>query len=286
MCAQITVGRGDATDASKWVEWLARVGFVAKGLLYGTVGSLAACAGLGNGGETTDTRGAMGQLVALPFGELVLFGIAIGLVGYGVWRIVEGVADPDNRGRDAKALALRASFVLRGLLHLLLAWSAAKFALDMPSTVSIGPGVPGGGGASSGESEQATAYALSFPAGEWIVMAIAACIGGFGAWQVIRAFRAKLNRNVSKGEIAQEGGAWLIVVSRLGIAARGLVFMAIAWLLARAGFQNDASQSGGVDQGLDVFANLGRIPLIAIGAGLVAYGVYQLLSARYRRIRV
>lgn len=283
MSAQITVGRGDATDASKWVEWLARVGFVAKGLLYGTVGTLAACAGLGNGGETTDTRGAMGQLVALPFGELVLFGIAIGLVGYGVWRIVEGFADPDNRGSDAKGIALRASFVLRGLLHLLLAWSAAKFALDMPSTLSIGPG---GGGASSGESEQATAYALSFPGGAWIVMAIAACIGGFGAWQVIRAFRAKLNRNVSKGEIAQEGGAWLIVVSRVGIAARGLVFMAIAWLLGKAGRQNDASQSGGVDQGLDVFANLGRIPLIAIGAGLVAYGVYQLLSAKYRRIRV
>jgi hypothetical protein len=267
------------------VEWLARVGFVAKGLLYGTVGTLAACAGLGNGGETTDTRGAMGQLVTLPFGELVLFGIAVGLVGYGVWRIVEGFADPDNRGSDAKGLTLRASFVVRGLLHLLLAWSAAKFALDMPSSFSIGPGVPGGS-ASSGESEQATAYALSFPAGEWIVMAIAACIGGFGAWQVIRAFRAKLNRNVSKGEIAQEGGAWLIVVSRIGIAARGLVFMAIAWLLGKAGLQNDASQSGGVDQGLDVFANLGRIPLIAIGAGLVAYGVYQLLSARYRRIRV
>lgn len=285
MCAQITVGRGDATDASKWVEWLARVGFVAKGLLYGTVGSLAACAGLGNGGGTTDTRGAMGKLVTLPFGELLLFGIAIGLVGYGVWRIVEGVVDPDHRGSDAKGLALRASFVFRGLLHLLLAWSAAKLALDMPSTLSIGPGVPGAG-ASSGESEQATAYALSFPAGEWIVMAIAAGIGGFGAWQVIRAFRAKLNRNVSKGEIEQEGGAWLIVVSRIGIAARGLVFMAIAWLVGLAGLREDASQSGGVDQGLDVFAGLGRIPLIAIGAGLIAYGVYQLLSARYRRIRV
>lgn len=285
MSAQITVGRGDATDASKWVEWLARVGFVAKGLLYGTVGTLAACAGLGNGGGTTDTREAMGKLVTLPFGELVLFGIAIGLVGYGVWRVVEGFADPDQRGSDARGLALRASFVLRGLVHLLLAWSAAKLALDMPSTLSIGPGVPGGG-ASSGESEQATAYALSFPAGEWIVMAIAAGIGGFGAWQVIRAFRAKLNRNVSKGEIEQEGGAWLIVVSRIGIAARGLVFMAIAWLVGLAGLREDASQSGGVDQGLDVFAGLGRIPLIAIGAGLVAYGVYQLLSARYRRIRV
>ena len=47
---------GRASDPAPWIEMLARAGFVAKGLLYGTIGILAGCAGLGHGGGTTDTR--------------------------------------------------------------------------------------------------------------------------------------------------------------------------------------------------------------------------------------
>lgn len=268
-------------SASRGLEWLARIGFVAKGLLYGTVGALAGCAGLGNSGGTTDSRGAMTILQQLPFGDLLLIGLAIGLVGYGIWRIVEGFTDPDGRGDDAKALALRASFVARGLLHLALAVSAARAASLMPRSAGIGEGAGSGD-----EARELTSTAFTVPGGRWIVLAAAIGLAGFGLWQVIRAFRSKLNRNVDKGEAEREIGGWVIAVSRVGIAARGLVFLAIGWLLGRAAWRQDASEAGGVERGLDVFAQLGQWPLVAIGAGLIAYGVYQLLSARYRRIRV
>jgi hypothetical protein len=276
-----SVGISRNTTPSRGIEWLARVGFVAKGLLYGTVGTLATCAGLGQGGETADSRGALSVLHAMPFGDMLLIGMAIGLVGYGVWRIVEGFADPDDRGNDAKGLALRASFVARGVLHLALAASAAGMAAVMPRSWSIGAG-----GGSGNEAASYTATAIELPGGHWIVLGVAMGLGAFGLCQVVRAFRAKLNRNVDKQDAEREIGGWVIAVSRVGIAARGLVFVAIAWLLGLASVRRDPSEAGGVDRGLDVFADLGQWPLVAIGLGLIAYGFYQLLSARYRRIRV
>lgn len=283
--ARIAVGNPDHHDASRWVEKVARVGFVAKGLLYATVGVLASCAGLGRGGTTTDSRGAMERLVTMPFGEVLLACMAFGLVGYAIWRIVEGIVDPDDRGRDAKGIALRASFVARGLIHLGLAWSAAMLASRMPRSFSFGSG-PGSSGGSDQQTQSMTATAISLPMGRWLVLAVAIGIASFGAWQVVRAFRAKLSRNVDKADAEREVGAWVIAVSRFGIGARGLVFVVLGWLLALAAWRSDPGQAGGVERGLQVFAELGWWPLVAIGAGLVAYGVYQLLSAKYRRIRV
>lgn len=281
MTLATSVGRSGTSAPSRGIEWLARVGFVAKGLLYGTVGTLATCAGLGQGGGTADSRGALSVLHEMPFGDLLLVGIAIGLVGYGIWRIVEGFVDPDDRGRDAKGIALRSSFVARGVLHLALAFSAARMASLMPRSWSWGPGDDSGNAAAS-----YTATAIELPGGRWIVLGVGLGLGAFGLWQVIRAFRAKLNRNVDKQDAEREIGGWVIAVSRVGIAARGLVFMAIGWLVGLASVREDPSQAGGIDRGLDVFAAIGRWPLVAIGIGLIAYGIYQLLSARYRRIRV
>jgi uncharacterized protein DUF1206 len=75
-------------------------------------------------------------------------------------------------------------------------------------------------------------------------------------------------------------------VSRFGIAARGVVFCLIGFFLARAAAHHDAAQAGGVRESLGLLAGFGRWPFVVVALGLVAYGVYQLVNARYRRIRV
>ena len=260
------------TDRTPWIEILARVGFVAKGVLYATIGMLAGCAGLGYGGATTDTRGAMTRLLSLPFGRVVLLAIAVGLVGYAVWRCVEGIADPEHRGSDASAIAVRSSFVARGALHLWLAFSAIQAILGRAAA---------SGGA---QSRQATATVFRLPKGEWVVLVAALSIGGFGAYQVLKAFATKLHRHVNEREVTDEAGGWLLVISRIGIAARGVVFMAIGLLLYHAAREHDARRAGGIADALNEVARLGQWPFVATAAGLIAYGVYQLLSARYRRI--
>ena len=125
---------------------------------------------------------------------------------------------------------------------------------------------------------------MRVPGGIWLVWAAALVIGGFGAYQLYRAAVAKLSKQLRQGKMQAEVGRWVIWVSRFGIAARGLVFMAIAWTVAKAAAQRDSANAGGIDDGLDRLAGLGPLPYVAIGGGLIAYGVYELLNARYRRI--
>jgi hypothetical protein len=239
-------------------------------VLYGTVGLLAAGAAVGHG-QNTDARGAMKKLLEAPFGRVLLIAMALGLLGYATWRCVSAVIDAERRGNDAKGIALRVSFFARGIAHFALAYTAARLVM--------------GGSAQGGErSERAAGAALSLPGGTWILWIVAAGIAAFGLYQAYRAVASKLSKQLARGEMHAEVGGWVVTVSRVGIAARGLVFIAIGWLLGRAAASHDAEKAGGISDALDTLAGLGPLPYAAIGAGLIAYGFYELLNARYRRV--
>ena len=257
-------------DVAPWVERFARIGYVAKAVLYATVGALAAGAAFGHG-ETIDTRGAMTKLLGAPFGPLVLGVIAAGLFGYAAWRCTSAIVDAEGRGNDLKGLALRASFLVRGVAHAVLGYSAVRLAFNA-SAVQADRG------------EQATGFALRVPGGVWLVWAAALGIGGFGLYQVYRAVVAKLSKQLRQRKMDAEVGGWVVWVSRFGIAARGLVFLAVAWAVGKAAAEHNAANAGGIDDALDRLAQVGPLPFAAIGGGLIAYGVYELMNARYRRI--
>jgi uncharacterized protein DUF1206 len=263
-----------AGAAAPWVERLARIGYAAKGVLYITVGLLAAQAGLGRGGRTVDTQGALRVVHHVTFGRVALIAVAAGLLGYAIWRIVEGVVDPDRRGSDAKALALRTSFVGRGLLHGALGITALRLAArDRP-------------GPHRDQTRHWTEVAFGLPAGDLLVWLAALGIAGYGFYQLYRAYTSKLSRQLTLDELGAGTTRWLVGVSRFGIAARGIVFCLIGFLMARAAARHDAAEAGGLRKSMDLLAGIGRWPFVVVALGLVAYGVYELVNARYRRIRV
>src|SRR6187402_3331420 len=110
------------TFSSSRLELLARLGFSAKGVLYGVVGLLAFLAAIGEGGRITDSDGALRAIVRQPFGHTMLLILAVGLFGYAAWRTLEGIFDREHRGNDLKDLAVRGSYIARGLLHGYLGW--------------------------------------------------------------------------------------------------------------------------------------------------------------------
>jgi uncharacterized protein DUF1206 len=71
---------------SRGFEWLARAGFVSRGLIYGIIGILAIKLALGAGGKATNQQGALKAIAQQPFGEFLLILVAIGLAGYALWR--------------------------------------------------------------------------------------------------------------------------------------------------------------------------------------------------------
>ncbi len=275
--SSVSVAVDDAKhEVAPWIERLARVGFVAKALLYMTVGFLAASAALGLGGKAaTDTHGAMWTILQKPLGRGLLALIAIGLIGYAAWRIIEAIADPERHGRSAKGIAHRVRSFATGAIHLGLAFSAAKLALYQYDDHN-----------SSREAQEWTARALSKPGGKILVAIAAAAFVGYGLYQLYKAFKSKLNKRLSLGSLGTTTRRIVIGVSRFGIAARGIVFGMIGVMLARAAFNGNAKEAGGVSKSLGELFGFGTQPFVAIAVGLAAYGVYQLINARYRRISV
>ncbi|HEX6644248.1 MAG TPA: DUF1206 domain-containing protein [Gemmatimonadales bacterium] len=260
-------------DVAPWITRLARLGYGSKAVLYTLVGVLAFGAGQGTG-RMTGSRGALVTILSAPFGRVLVAVIAIGLVGYAIWRIVEGITDPDRRGKDLKGLTLRASFVGRGLLHGFLGITAARVALS---------GMP------AGDDETAEAWTARFldaPGGKLVLMGVGIGLAGFCGYQLFRAVTAKLSRRLDLTRMRPETARWAVAVSRFGIAARGLVFGLMGIAIYRAVRDHDPTEAGGTGESLQTIAGLGRWPLMIVALGLIAYGGYELINARYRRIRI
>lgn len=253
-------------ETAEWVERLARLGYGAKAMLYGTIGLLAGQAALGLGGGATDTSGAMSAIARAPFGRTLLALCALGLVGYAVWRIIAAITDAEHRGRDLKGATLRVSFLARAIFHLFLAWSAVRIVLGRTaiSRQRI---------TSAGESA------------DLILFAIGAGFAGYGLYQLYRSWTAKLSRQIDHREMTREAGTWVYPVARFGIAARGIVFCLIGYLTVRAATTRVEENAGGLQESLQVLANIGKIPLGVAAAGLLAYAFYEVLNVRYRDIR-
>jgi len=270
-----TAGAREAiAPAAPWIVWFARVGYAAKALLYTVVGVLALQSALGNGGETTGSRGALTTLVRQDFGTLILVVIAAGLFGYAAWRIIEAILDPEHRGTSAKGLALRTSFAVRGIVHAALGLQAVRLAT--------------GTARGRGHAVEAwTARLLDAPFGRWLVVGVGLAVGGYGIYQLYRAWVAKLSRQLDLASLSREAGSWLLHVCRCGIAARGVVFGICGWYLVRAGIAHDATAAADTGEALGVIAHqrFGDVLLAIVAVGLIAYGAYEIVQARYRVIR-
>ena len=263
--------------ASLWVERLGRFGYVSKGVVYGIVGLLAAQAAFGRGGKTTDTQGALQTIVNQPFGKFLLALVAIGLIGYVIWRFVQAIKDPENKGNDAKGLAVRIGYAVNGLIYASLALSAVKIVMGT-----------GGGKNSSDSTEDSTARLLSQPFGQWLVGTVGAIVMGVGFYEFYQAYTAKFCRNFKLNEMSDTEKTWATHLGRFGLAAKGVVYSIIGFFLIQAARQSKSKQVRGLEGALDSLARqpYGRWLLGIVAIGLIAYGVYYIVQARYRRINV
>jgi hypothetical protein len=261
-----------ARKATPWVERMARVGYVAYGIVYLLVGVLALQAAFGGGGRATSQEGALRQVLLAPLGRILLVMIVIGLLSYATWRLFQGIVDPENEGKGAKGMVKRVDHVLNGLFHAALAFSAGRLALGT-----------GGGG---GSPDDWTARLLAQPFGLWLAAIAGAVIVGAGLYQLYKAYKADFRDELESGEMSARERTWATRSGRLGYAARGVVFDVIGVFLIRAALQTDPDEARGLGGALETLARqpFGPYLLGAVALGLVAYGAFMFVMARYRRI--
>jgi len=256
-----------------WVERLARVGIVAKALVYLSIGSLATGVALRAGGVLTGGEGVLRLLVGQPMGRGLLAALAFGFAAYTLWLFAQAAVDPDGNGTRFVGLVNRVGQIITGIAHVALTWEAARLALGLPGGRGVGvEGLVGG--------------VLQAPFGDALLRVTGVVVMVVGASQIWRGLFGNVRRDWRLRALDPARHRWAFRVGRFGLATRGLVLAVAGFLVTRAAAALDPEEAGGVG---DVLARIGAQPaspwlLGLVALGLVAYGAFALIEARYRFI--
>lgn len=258
------------------IRALARFGFAALGVVYCVLGILAIMAAVGlQGGQTADKQQVLQTIQNMPLGRWLLALVALGLVGYVVWRLVQAVRDTEGKGNSAKGLLTRASYVGSSLVYAALAWAAGKAAFHNTDA-----------GAGGGDTRQsAVAWLLSQPYGPWLVGAIGLGVIGAGVYQLVRAYSGKFAKDVNHSQLPAGQQRLVHRMGQLGYTARAVVWGILGYFLLQAARHTNAAEAEGTEGAFDFLASMGQLPLLLVAAGMVCYGLYMLVRAKYPILR-
>jgi len=254
---------------------LARFGLAARGVLYIVLGVLAIQIAFGDRGEQANQRGALQEVADQPFGSVLIWLIAVGMVGYSLWRLLTALlgarSDPSaTEGKDRlKALA-------EGIGYGSIAALALRIALSDGSS-------SGGGG---GGAQKNTATVLSWPGGQLLVGAAGLLVIGVGVYFVWEGWRSKFTDELKLYEVGPTARKVVVQLGRFGRIARGIAFALIGGFLVAAAVTYDPDKAKGLDGALKSLAGepYGVALLILVGIGLVAFGCYGLAESKLRRV--
>ena len=256
------------------LEWAARAGYASRGFVYLSIGGLAASAAVELARSPAGARGAIAALADWPLGQVWAALVAVGLIGFSIWRGLQALFDADRQGNKPLALASRAGQAISGLVYGALAWSVLELLDELEDF----------GEADEARSARRTAAELmDLPFGHWMLLIVGLFVLGVGVAGVVQAFRTDFGKRLGCDPKTRR---WACSVGRVGYGARGLAFLPLGFTLARAGWEARASQArnlGGALQAIEA-QPFGSAVLFAAGLGLAAFGLYAVLEALWRRI--
>jgi len=262
---------GEEVAQSAPFEWLSRAGFVARGVIYGIIGILALQLALGAGGKATNQQGALKTIAQQPFGKLLLILVAVGLGGYAIWRFVRaglGHGPESSDSRFDRVAALASGVVYAGLCVI-----AVKVLLNEKAS-------------SSGDPHKVAAGVFGWPAGVWLVGIAGVTMVGVGLYQGYRGLSKDFLDDSKTEEMKPVERRWITGLGVFGHLARMVVFCLVGVFLIKAALDYDASAAIGLDGALAKIVNASYGPWLLgiVACGLIAFALYSVSDARYRRI--
>ncbi|RIJ41568.1 DUF1206 domain-containing protein [Pontibacter oryzae] len=260
-----------------WVKKFAKFGLSAKGVVYCLVGIIAFMAAFELQGQSTENAGKAGILKTiqdLPAGNILLAIVALGLLSYAIWRFIQAANDTESKGSDAEGIGKRLRYAFSGLVYGALAFLAARLVL-------------GNGGGGSGDSrETLVSKLLQQPFGQWLVGILAAGTMLVGIYQIYYGYSEKYKKKVRSSGLKHEVEHQMIRAGKVGYMARGVVWLVIGYMFLKAALNSNPQQAGGSSDAFQFIENAayGSFILGALALGLICYGVFMFMRAKYQPI--
>lgn len=253
------------------LEWPARVGFLAYGVVYTIVAVLAAQLALGEPAGSASGRGALEEVAERPLGSVALWLAFAGLAALTLWEVCQAVGG--HRAEDGvRRWAARAASAGRAVVFGVLAVLAVRTVLGDAER---------GGGGTPGLTERL----LALPLGEAVVIAVGVGVLCVGLLGVHRGLSDRWRKGLDVEGRTGTTGRVVKVLARVGYVSRGAAFLVIGGLFVWAGATHDPDKSGGLDQAITRLRDEPYAPwlIVVVAVGLGCYGAFHIARAVHLR---
>ena len=164
---------GRQAHQSEWLDHAARIGLLAYGVVHLLIAWLAVQLALGDKEGSADSQGAVQQLAEQPFGEALVWALAVGMFLLALWQALEALfGHRDEEGFTQ--VRKRVTAAGKAVVYVVIGLSAVHAATGSSSSKKNG-------------TDSTTAKIMDWPGGQVIVGAIGLAIIGIGGYLIYRA---------------------------------------------------------------------------------------------------
>ncbi|QJX47984.1 DUF1206 domain-containing protein [Hymenobacter taeanensis] len=261
------------TPADGLKAWT-RTGFASIGFVHLVLGGLAAMAALGvRGSNTPNQREVFQAIQHMPLGQVLLWLVAGGLLGYVAWRMAQAFYDTEGKGTTIQGIAVRCFYCFSGLLYGFLAYYAGKLAWygHLPKAPETG--------------KSTLQQVLHHPHGQAIVALIGLVVLGASAVQLYRAWSGKFDTDVNSSPFTHAQRRLVYHMGQIGYTARGIVLGSMGYFCFLAAQHANGNEIRDTEGCFNAFQAIGPHVLSLVATGLIIYGLYMLVQARFPILR-